>query len=122
MPHLIMEFSKNLGSDTELSLLLGELHRELGAADSVDIEAVKSRMYSHDNFFVGADTSRRAFLHLAVKVLPGRTVEWKRALGERLHERMKKKAASLLPSSINCSTTIEFVDLDEATYFRTPRR
>ena len=121
MPHLIMEFSNNLGGTKELDPLLKELHTIVGTADSVDIETVKSRLCEHGHYYVGADNSRRAFLHVTLKTLPGRTVEWQRTVGEKMHQAAKKFVASRLPG-VNCSTTIEFMELDERTYFKTPPR
>lgn len=120
MPHLIMEFSKNLGNAAELEPLLKELHQIVGTAESVNIETVKSRLYPHEIYYVGADSSRRAFLHLTIKILPGRTLEWQQGVGENVHGAAKKWVAEHLKPGVNCSTTVEFVELAEATYFKTP--
>lgn len=119
MPHLIMEFSNNLGDADTLAPLLEELHDIVGTAESVDIETLKSRLYPHAHYFVGADTSRRAFLHVTLKILPGRTLAWQKTVGEKLHG-AAKRWVTRANSGVNCSTTVEFMELSEASYFRTP--
>lgn len=118
MPHLTLEYSKNLGPEPKLNQLLGELHQMVGTADAVDIETLKSRMLGYDAYYIGAAASKRAFLHVRLEVLPGRTEAWKRELGIRAHSLISARAQEWLGETVNCSTTFEITELSEP-YFRT---
>lgn len=118
MPHLILEFSENLGTEEDLAPLLEELHLEVGRAETVDIESLKSRLYPHSIYRVGKDTSVRAFIHLTLRILPGRTEEWKKTLGAKLHAMMVRGIAPLVPSGVRCSTTLEMVLMDDRSYIK----
>ena len=73
-----------------------------------------------DDYFIGANTARRAFLYVRLGVLPGRPAPWKTDLGEKLFSLAKEKANGWLSKEINCSVNVEIYDLVGDFYFRTP--
>jgi 5-carboxymethyl-2-hydroxymuconate isomerase len=115
-----MEYSANIADKKTMSQLLGELHHIVGATESVDIETVKSRLITHDIYFVGKDTSKRAFVHMSCSTLPGRQHELIYELGSRLHKKMVETVRGLLPTTINASITLEMRELNAPLFFRTP--
>lgn len=100
--------------------LLRDLHFMVGRTETVEIEAVKSRLITHDVYFVGEDTSRRAFMHLTCSVMPGRPETLLHDLGTRMHKKMVETVRSLVPSTINASITLEIRDINASLFFRTP--
>jgi len=119
MPHLTLEYSKNLTKRSEVMLLLKELHEMVGKSESVDFESVKSRLSEHEDYLIGADTSRRAFLFLRLEILPGRSSEWKKSLSQRLFAKMVERAERWVPPSINCSTNLDVREFDGEFYLKT---
>jgi 5-carboxymethyl-2-hydroxymuconate isomerase len=91
MPHLVLECSRGVADDAALENLIDELHRTLGAAPTVDIAAVKSRIVQLAVWRVGAAPDRR-FLHLTVSLLDGRSLETRRQIGDALFASLKSWA------------------------------
>ncbi len=120
MPHLTLEYSHNLAPRSELTGLLKVLHETIGKAELVDIETLKSRLVEQATYFIGADTSTRAFLYGKLEVLPGRGAEWKKEIGQKLQNILLESAKQWTPPHINCSINFEVRELAGEFYFRTP--
>jgi len=120
MPHLTLEYSDRLAPRSELITLLKELHETIGNDELVNIETLKSRLVERDTYLIGADTSRRAFLFARLEVLPGRSAQWKKQMGQKLHSLMLEKVKVWTPADINCSTNMEICELNDEFYLRTP--
>jgi len=119
MPHLTLEYSSNLASNSQALGLLKQLHQTVGNTETVDIEKVKSRAVQHHTYLVGAKPEQKAFLFLRLEILPGRTPEWKHALGEKLHGMMKAQVGKWISPPVTCSTNVEVRELDGEFYFTT---
>jgi 5-carboxymethyl-2-hydroxymuconate isomerase len=102
-----------------LSEILRELHQIMGATETVDPEKVKSRLVEHSTYFVGKDSSKRAFVHVNLTMRPGRPPEVKTLLGEKLHVFLTERIPKLVPSTIQCSITLEIREVNESFFFRT---
>ena len=97
MPHIILEYSSNLGDDAGLSHLLDRLHDALGDTESFESDRIKSRAVRTDTYHVGAD--RRGFVHATVLFSPGRPEALRRQVGRRLLDIMRSDAALGGPTS-----------------------
>ena len=83
MPHIVLEYSRNLGEPARLSRLLGELHSALGATEGFEGDRIKSRAIPLETFRVGrAEDS--GFIHASVTFSRGRPDPVRRELGNRL--------------------------------------
>ncbi|AXI04169.1 5-carboxymethyl-2-hydroxymuconate Delta-isomerase [Aquirhabdus parva] len=83
MPHLTLEYTDNL-TDVNVRDALNRLNLSLiesGLFDEVDI---KSRAIPLSIFQVGAASEARAFVHVRLSILKGRTLEVQQALSQRL--------------------------------------
>jgi 5-carboxymethyl-2-hydroxymuconate isomerase len=91
MPHIILEYSSNLGDDDALAYLLDRLHDALGDTESFESERIKSRAVRCDTYHVGTD--RRGFVHATVLFSPGRPEALRRQVARRLLDIMRSDAA-----------------------------
>ncbi len=82
MPHIILEYSSNLGDDSALARLLDNLHGALGDTESFASERTKSRALRCETYHVGRD--RRGFVHATVLFSPGRPEALRQELTRRL--------------------------------------
>lgn len=106
MPHCIVEHSASLDGETILPLVFsGALESGLFEADGSDI---KTRAVSYHSHTTGR--SRSDFVHVALKILSGRTPEQKQMLSRSVLAQLQTLKL------INCSLTIEVVDIDRASY------
>lgn len=114
MPHLIFECSEEIKSKIAFEPMFLELHTMLSDLLPTQLSSCKSRVVSSRDYLVG-DDENSLFIHVTIKILPGRTAEVKDITG--------KKALLLLKQVVNelnledVSISIEMVDLS-ANYYK----
>jgi 5-carboxymethyl-2-hydroxymuconate isomerase len=113
MPHLTLEYTDNLPDFNAADVLL-ELNRTLVASGHFRELDIKSRAIKLDNFVVGTSTDRRAFAHVKLAILSGRSPEAKLALSESLLRVLKGFDAAT--AEIHVQLCVEIQDIDRACY------
>ena len=111
MPHIILEYSSNLGDAGGLSHLLDRLHDALGDTESFESDRIKSRAVRTDTYHVGAD--RRGFVHATVLFSPGRPEALRRQVGRRLLDIMRSDAAL---GGADVATSVEIRQFEPGMY------
>jgi len=111
MPHIILEYSSNLSSDTA-NQLLGKLHDTLGGIESFETDRIKSRALRFDAYRIGGD-DHRGFVHATVLFSPGRP--------EALRRELVKKLLTIINSDVRSgpgtfSTSVEIRQFEPAMY------
>ncbi len=114
MPHLHLEYSANVRSlETDKALL--RLNNALVASgqfsDEVDI---KSRAVAHEDFRVGIALAERAFVHVKLAMLSGRSAQIKQQLSTSLLEVLK----DIVPAQpgLDIQLCVEILDIDRDSY------
>jgi 5-carboxymethyl-2-hydroxymuconate isomerase len=90
MPHLILEYSSNLKLNDGFKALFKNLHSILAQELPTDIANCKSRAVAHAEFYLGDGAKDLAFVHLQIKIMPGRTREVLDKTGHQVMEELKK--------------------------------
>jgi 5-carboxymethyl-2-hydroxymuconate isomerase len=118
VPHLILHFSANLGRPIDTRRLFGALHEQLAEIAGTEVDKFKSRALVCEDFLVGDGASERAFAHLDIRLLGGRSPEAKRKVAEAALALLQDH---LLPSlgNLDWQITVDLLDLDETTYRKT---
>lgn len=113
MPHIIVEFSQNMGPDLDLPEILNDLHDTL-AAQGVDKARIKSRSIPLIHSVVGANAPNEGYMaHLTLQLLEGRDVPTKQAYGKALHDVLAKHFRGAFP---DCAVTLEVRDMLKDAY------
>ncbi|MRI31859.1 5-carboxymethyl-2-hydroxymuconate isomerase [Endozoicomonas sp. OPT23] len=106
MPHCIVEYSAELEGDLSISQLINTAHEAVLSSELFRPEDTKSRAYPCYQYrTVNSDDS---FIHVVVKILPGRETEIRNSLSQSV-----LSAVSKFASDVNI-VTVEVVDLDES--------
>jgi len=106
MPHCIVEHSAELAAETLIAQVFsGAFGSGLFEADGADIK-VRTVAYSH--YCTGPRKS--AFVHVALKILSGRTLAQKQHLSAIVLAHLRQLDIA------DCSLTVEVVDIDRASY------
>lgn len=106
MPHCIVEHSASLNSELILPLVFsGAMESELFDIDGSDI---KVRAIIYHSYLTGQE--KTDFIHVALKILSGRTVEQKQVLSKSVLAQLQKLELK------NCSLTVEVMDIERASY------
>lgn len=108
MPHVILEYSKDLEKTHDIQELVETVVS--GAIDSglFTPSAIKGRAHSVDYYWTGG--SKAPFVCVEVKLLPGRTLEMKQDVTKRIFDKLVHK----LPENIAIS--VEINDLNGDAY------
>jgi 5-carboxymethyl-2-hydroxymuconate isomerase len=111
MPHIILEYSSNLGDTAGPLNLLDRLHDALGDAESFESDRIKSRVVRCETYHVGAD--RRGFVHATVVFSPGRPEALRRQVGQLLFDIMRSDAAL---GGADVATSVEIRQFEPGMY------
>lgn len=113
MPHIIVEYSKNLESQISIGDMLIDLHDGL-ASLGVDKARIKTRGISLDHAVVSDMGADGAMVHATLLILDGRTLDEKKAMGDKLHHIMSESVLKIID---HCAVTLEIRDMDRETYY-----
>ncbi|MEQ9890012.1 5-carboxymethyl-2-hydroxymuconate isomerase [Pectobacterium aroidearum] len=106
MPHCIAEHSSDIDVNALLpAIYRGALESGLFSSDGSDI---KVRSLAYDCYTTG--DQRASFIHVAVKILSGRTGEQKSRLSNLVLQKIEALGLK------NLSVTVEVVDMDRLCY------
>lgn len=115
MPHIVIEYTPNLG-ELPFDAMLAAATRALADSPEVEDEAdLKARVLRADHFRVGLQDAGRAFLHVQLRILAGRTPEAKADLSRRVAHALRDHLTSL-PSGVVAHLSVEVVDMDRGSY------
>ncbi|WP_024301181.1 5-carboxymethyl-2-hydroxymuconate Delta-isomerase [Pseudogulbenkiania sp. MAI-1] len=113
MPHLTLEYSRNLTSLDADRMLLA-LNRQLAESGHFAENDIKSRAIALDHYRTGIEPVARAFVHVTLAILSGRTPEAKQALSAGLLAVLQQAGLGLPGAEVQLS--VEIRDLDRASY------
>lgn len=113
MPHIIVEYSKNLEGVVDISAMLDDMHDSLSAR-GIDKARIKTRGIALGHSVVGEGAVNEGQMaHITLLLLEGRDVETKQQYAKAIHETAKSHIHEKLP---HCSVTMEVRDMAKDTY------
>lgn len=116
MPHLTIEYTRNLADFPE-ARALQEINAAVTASPEILDEAdLKSRFVHTDSFQVGTGAGPRAFIHAQLRLLSGRTPEAKQDLAGRIAEVLRRLAPR--PAGVLVQLSVEIIDMDRPSYVK----
>jgi len=115
MPHLCVEYTKNLESEVDVTDVLRSLHLATLKCAGVDINRVKSRLVEHQIVLSGDQATATKMIHVSMAILSGRDAETRKAYGQQLFEVLENKCQQV---ERPLSLTVEIRELEKNCYFR----
>ena len=116
MPHLVLEYSANISEKSNFKALFAKCHQLLVEQLPTELASCKSRAIQQSDFYLGDGNTHNAFVHLQIKVLPGRTTEKLHNIGNNILPLLKDHFAHSL-QTLNLQISLEIQDLS-ANYFK----
>ena len=120
MPHLILEYSKNIEGDVEIEGLMRKLHQTILATGLWELSALRTRAEPRDKYYLADGDPTHGFMHLMVRIRAGRDNAIKEKLGQDLlkvmvdwlepsfRQRMSKIAINAEKPSPRVCRTLDF--------------
>jgi 5-carboxymethyl-2-hydroxymuconate isomerase len=118
MPHVILEYTANLGAQVNAPELLHQLYEVMLTHADCRVEDLKLRAMRQDIFIAGDELPDKAYVYAAVRFLAGRSPELKKALGDALLQTLSDYFAKG-PGPLRPQVCVELIDIDPACYFKT---
>ncbi|MBU6959712.1 5-carboxymethyl-2-hydroxymuconate Delta-isomerase [Pseudomonas sp. CVAP len=116
MPHLHMEYTANLPNlNADVALL--RLNNALVASGQFEEFDIKSRAVQVGAFRVGTELGERAFVHVKLALLSGRSPAIKKQLSESLLAVVQDLCE--WPASVDVQLCVEILDIDRDSYAKT---
>lgn len=119
MPQIILECTQNI-LEQNLSPLLLEIHKILTENLPTQMTSCKSRVLRHAEYVVADGAPEKAFVHLSIGVLPGRTTELLNTVAVILMEKLKTVFQQSL-KELDLQITIAIQDLPVVYHKYTPQ-
>ncbi|MBK5355378.1 5-carboxymethyl-2-hydroxymuconate Delta-isomerase [Pseudomonas sp. TH41] len=117
MPHLHMEYTANL-PELNADMALIRLNNVLMASGQFAAEFdIKSRAVKVETFKVGTALAERAFVHVKLALLSGRSPQIKKQLSESLLAVLQDVCE--WPTGIEVQLAVEILDIDRESYVKT---
>jgi 5-carboxymethyl-2-hydroxymuconate isomerase len=86
MPHLIAEYSEELVfNNKELAVTL---HQTLSQQETIKESSIKTRLVPVQGSVVGMQCTGNLFIHICLKLLPGRSDELRRKMALAIHPKI----------------------------------
>jgi 5-carboxymethyl-2-hydroxymuconate isomerase len=82
MPHIVVEYSANLGEKLDIGALLEKIHDAVLVSGVFEIGAVRTRAERRDMYRIADGDPNYAFVHIDLRIGPGRDVGTRRRLAE----------------------------------------
>lgn len=114
MPHLTIEYSKNLEKKLDLKNILRDAHTSLIDCPGIDMSRVKSRLHSCEYVLNQNDARDVDMIHITLSILSGRDGASKKKYGEKLYASLKKNVPEQMPVALS----VEIRDMDQDSYVR----
>lgn len=99
MPHLIIEYTSNLSDRIDIDRFVKALHKVAAEMPEIPMEGLRTRAIEHNRYRVADGDPENAFVHVVLRLRPGRAPEVKRSIGERLFAAMTEYLAPIYDSS-----------------------
>lgn len=114
MPHLHMEYTANL-PELNADVALIRLNNTLVASGEFAAEYdIKSRAVKVETFKVGTALGERAFVHVKLALLSGRSAQIKKQLSESLLAVVQDLCK--WPTGVAVQLAVELLDIDRESY------
>ncbi|UZE13428.1 5-carboxymethyl-2-hydroxymuconate Delta-isomerase [Pseudomonas sp. B21-053] len=117
MPHLHMEYTANLpGLNADVALI--RLNNTLvGSGQFAAEHDIKSRALKVETFKVGTGLGERAFVHVKLALLSGRSPQIKKQLSDSLLAVVQDLCE--WPMDVEVQLCVEILDIDRESYTKT---
>lgn len=116
MPHMYVEYTNNLQGLNEAALIEALNATVCGHPTVSDEADVKTRIAQVSNYRIGLNSAGRAFAHVELRLMAGRTAEVKKELSDRIAAVLK----SVIPAQagLEVQLSVDIVDMDKPSYFK----
>jgi 5-carboxymethyl-2-hydroxymuconate isomerase len=117
LPHIVVEYSRNLEKSVDIVELLKCVHDTAIATKAFPLEALRTRAAPREQYLIADGNPRNAFLAIVGRIAPGRPAQLRHELGRILFEAVQGYLSEV-SRRIPLSITVELHEIDQTSAFR----
>lgn len=111
MPHIIIEYSSNIGARMDLERFVQKVHDATVETGEFPMAGLKTRTSERNCYRIADGHPDNAFVHIVLRIRPGHDPERKRRAGEKVFAVICDHLASIFESS-PLGVTFEMQEID----------
>ncbi len=116
MPQISIEYSANLAAPLAVEPFARSVHERVVQFADAELANCKTRLVELDRYLISDGASRNAMVHVDLRILPGRTDEQKRQLGEAVIAALEDAVSGI--EGFDLQLTAEVRELDGPNYHK----
>jgi 5-carboxymethyl-2-hydroxymuconate isomerase len=114
VPHITIEYSANLETDTDISNLVHTIHEVALASGVFEVAAVRTRAARRDVYEIADGDPDNAFIHVELSVAPGRDAAVRQGVAKSVLDALTKLTEARATRS-GLALSVEVREIDNAT-------
>ena len=114
MPHITIEYSANVEKDVDVRGLVHAIHEVALASGVFEVAAVRTRAERRDVYEIADGDPDNAFIHVELKVAPGREVAVRQGVAKSVLDALAKLTEARAARS-GLALSVEVHEIDNAT-------
>ncbi len=116
MPHIYIEYTDNIKEEAGIEALLEKVNQTLlNHSDIIPVGGLRTRAIELQDYLVADGTEDDAFVHVILKLAPGRTDEQKKAVCDDLFQTIKGHFVHIFEKRY-IALSMELYEFQNATY------
>jgi 5-carboxymethyl-2-hydroxymuconate isomerase len=117
MPHITVEYSANLEPELDIRRLVDAVHETVVRSGIFELGGIRTRAEKRDAYRVADGDPTNGFIHVVIRIAPGRPVEKRKVLGEAVLATVAKDTDAIYAKR-GLALSVEIQELDAALNFR----
>jgi 5-carboxymethyl-2-hydroxymuconate isomerase len=118
MPHLTIDYSRNLSDKADIPGLCRSLHAAILASGLFEFGAVRVRAIAADHAVVADDLPENAYLDMVFRIGEGRSLEQKKRAGDMIYAAAERHLAPLFATP-HFALSFEIREIDGGLSWKT---
>lgn len=86
MPHLTVEYSKNLAASVDIDAMLQVLHEAAANIEALPVGGLRSRAVAREHYRIADGHPDNTFINLTLRLAPTRSFDVRKEIGETLFQ------------------------------------
>jgi|1048.fasta_scaffold15277_2 5-carboxymethyl-2-hydroxymuconate isomerase len=115
MPHCVVEYSQNIPDKVNFKEFFQKLHQIMVDTGAFKLERIKSRVITHNNYYIGDGNSENTFVYLQISILTGRELPLRKKLSGDALDLIKTYFPKAL-AQMKCSMTVDIREMDKEAH------
>ena len=117
MPHITVEYSANLEPDLNIRRLIDAVHETVVRSGIFEVGGIRTRAEKRDHYRVADGEPTNGFIHVVIRIAPGRPMEKRKALGEAVLATVAKETDAIYAKR-GLALSVELQELDAVLNFK----